>query len=148
MGRKATINPGQLDLWFEIPREPSPTGGSLDYASELRHVLTEAINQSGKTRYDIAAEMSRLLGIEVTKSQLDAWTAESRAMWRFPFEYAAAFEAATSCYSLVELLTRKRGCKAYWGRDAVMLELGRLERDEQELKVKKNKLKKMLGEQE
>ena len=147
MKRATAVNPDQLDLWFEIPQEPTATGGSLDYATELRHVLSDAITASGKNRYEIAAEMSRLTGIEVTKAQLDAWTAESRTVWRFPFEYAAAFEVATGSYSLVDLLTRKRGCKAYWGREAVMLELGRLEKDEQELKRRKSKLKQLLGDE-
>lgn len=148
MKRATSISPGQMDLWFEIPQPPVPTGGSLDYATELRHVLSDALAKCDKSRYQVAAEMSRLLGVEVTKAQLDAWTAESRAPWRFPFEYAAAFEVATGSYCLVELLTRKRGCKAYWGREAVMLELGRLERDEQELKRRKGKLKQLLGEAE
>ena len=84
MKRATAVNPDQLDLWFEIPQEPTATGGSLDYATELRHVLSDAITASGKNRYEIAAEMSRLTGIEVTKAQLDAWTAESRTVWRFP----------------------------------------------------------------
>lgn len=147
MRRSNTPDPNQLDLWFEIPKTPDPTGGSLDYASELRHILSDSITASGKNRYEIAAEMSRLLGTEITKAMLDAWTAESRSPWRFPFEYAAAFEVATNCYSLVGLLTRKRGCKAYWGREAVMLELGRLEKDEQDLKRRKSRLKQLLGDE-
>lgn len=135
---------GQLALWFEIPTAPEPATGSLDFATELRHTISEAIARSGKTRHDIAAEMSRLTGAEITKSMLDAWTAESRAPWRFPFEYSAAFEVATGCYCLVDLLTRKRGCKAYYGREALEMELGRIGKQELELKDKRAQLTRML----
>lgn len=137
-------NPDQMALWFEIPAPPAPNGGSLDYDVELRHVLSDALSQCGKSRYEVAAEMSRLLGCEVTKHQLDAWTAESREPWRFPFAYAAAFEAATQSYALTELLTRKRGCRAYFGREAVLMELGRLDQQEEEMRRKRATLKGLL----
>jgi hypothetical protein len=89
--------------------------------------------------------MSELLGLEVTKHQLDSWTAESREGWRFPFEYAAAFEAACETYALSELLARKRGCTVLIGEEAVMAEWGRLERMETEIKARKRALRARMG---
>lgn len=137
-------NPDQMNLWFEIPAAPQPTGGSLDYDAELRHTLSHMLAQCGASRYDVAAEMSRLLGCEVTKHQLDSWTAESREPWRFPFGYAAAIETATKSYALTELLTRKRGCRAYYGREAVLMELGKLDQQEEEMRRKRATLKGLL----
>lgn len=130
-----------LDALFVIPKTPVQIPGSLNYAVELRHVLSQALKESPKSRYEIAAKMSEQLGIEITKNQLDAWTAESRDQWRFPLEYAAAFEAACGCYRLTELLAAKRGCKVLIGEEALLAELGRLERMEADLKEQKKLIK-------
>jgi hypothetical protein len=112
---------------FEVPQAPALTGGSLDYATELRCVLSEAIKNSPHSRHVIAARMSELTGQDISKMMLDAWTAESRSPWRFPFEYAAALEAACATTCLQELLGRKRGSRILVGEDALLAELGRLE---------------------
>lgn len=133
-----------LSLFDVVPRPPAPTEGSLACGLELRHVLAEAIKRSGKSRYEIGARMSELLGAEVTKTQLDSWTAESREGWRFPFEYAAAFEAATNTHELQELLARQRGCTVLVGDEALFAELGKVERQEQELKKRKAALRELV----
>jgi len=40
--------------------------------------MVQAIRNSGKDRYRIAGEVSHLIGRQVTKAMLDAWTAESK----------------------------------------------------------------------
>jgi hypothetical protein len=129
-----------VDL-FEVPVAPAPVGGSLAYAEELCAVLTEAITKSGLTRYAIAARMSELTYRDITKAQLDAWTAESKDGWRFPFEYAAAFEVACGCICLQELLARKRGSRILVGEDALLAEMGRLDREEINIKNRKAALR-------
>ncbi len=130
---------------FDIPRAPAAVGGSLDYATELRHILSEALKKSPKSRYEIAARMSELVGQEITKSMLDAWTAESRSPWRFPFEYVAAFEVACETTCLQELLCRKRGSRILEGEEALQAELGRLECEEQAVKQRRQAIRKYLG---
>ncbi len=130
--------------FFDVPVAPAPAGGSLDYAQELRHILSDALKKSPKSRYQVAAEMSELSGQEITKAQLDAWTAESKTPWRFPFEYAAAFEAACATTALQELLGRKRGSRILIGEDVLLAELGRLEKQETEIALRKRLLKNRL----
>lgn len=130
---------------FDIPRAPAPTGGSLDYSVELAHVLSDALKKSPKSRYEIAARMSELVGHEIGKATLDAWTAESKPGWRFPFEYAAAFEVACECTSLQELLCRKRGSRILAGEEALQAELGRLDMEEIAVKQRRAAIKTYLG---
>src|SRR3990167_9566455 len=134
----------QDDL-FEIPRAPATTGGSLNFDHELRAVLSDELKRCPKDRYQVAAEMSRLLGREVSKHMLDAYTAESRDAYNFPLNYAAAFEVATDSFSLTELLAGKRGCKLLVGEEALLAELGKIEREEQTLRVRKQALKRYMG---
>lgn len=126
---------------FDIPRAPAPVGGSLNYASELRCVLSEALKRTPKSRFEIAARVSELTGHEVSKATLDAWTAESKAPWRFPFEYAAAFEAACESTCLQELLARKRGCRVLVGEESLLAELGRISQTREELARQEKALK-------
>lgn len=126
---------------FDAPVPDGP--GSLSYGLELRHTLNESIKRWGHDRYELATGMSRLLDTDVTKTQIDSWTAESREGWRFPFEYAAAFEAVTGTHALSELLAAKRGCRLLVGDDAIYAELGRLEREEELLKARKRELREL-----
>jgi hypothetical protein len=143
MGKRDALT---LDL-FELPKAPLPIGGSLNYALELRHVLSDALKKSPKSRYEIAARMSELTGEQITKETLDAWTAESKKQWRFPFEYAAAFEAACEIDSnpLQELLGRKRGTRILVGKESLYAELGHIAQLRAELNEKEKQLKRDLG---
>jgi len=90
----------------------------------------------------VASRMSELTGHEISKTMLDAWTAESREAWRFPFEYATAFEIACDTYCLTEFQARKRGCKVYAGDEVRQAEIGRLESQMGEMATKLKALKK------
>ena len=137
----------QDDL-FEIPRAPATTGGSLNFDHELRAVLSDELKRCPKDRYQVAAEMSRLLGREVSKHMLDAYTAESRDAYNFPLNYAAAFEVATDSFSLTELLAGKRGCMVLVGKDVLLAELGRLEKQKDEIKFREGVLRNRIRSRE
>lgn len=130
---------------FEIPHAPTPKGGSLDYATELRCVLSDALKKTPRSRYEIAARMSELTGHEISKVMLDAWTAESKTLWRFPFEFAAAFEAACETTCLQEMLARKRGCTLLVGEEVLLAKLGRIMTSQQDLAQQERALKRYLG---
>ena len=138
---------GQLNMegMFAYPPSPSLAAGSLHIGSRLRVVLSELLKESPLSRFQVAARMSELLGMELSKHQLDAWTAESRDAWRFPFEYAAAFEAACDTHALTELLAALRGSIVLIGEDALQAELGSLEMAEARIRARKRALKQLLG---
>lgn len=146
MTRRPFVDERQLALTglFEIPIKPAENPGALNFSIELRGVLSEALKKSPRSRYEVAARMSELLGVEVTRFQLDSWTAESRDGWRFPFEYAAALEVACDTMCLQELLARKRGCKVLVGADTLKAELGKLELLEAEIRDRRRAIKKHL----
>lgn len=129
-----------IDL-FDVPSAPALTGGSLDYSTELRYALSDALKKTPLSRYEVAARMSELTGQEISKSMLDAWTAESKAPWRFPFEYTAAFEAACDTRCLQELLARKRGTRILVGEDALLAEMGKIQQAKSDLADREKALK-------
>ncbi|MBJ6800204.1 hypothetical protein [Geomonas propionica] len=143
--RKNSHDPRQmtLDELFELPRPVEPTPASLDTGNEIRHLLSTALKQTTKSRFEVCARMSELVGHNISISMLNAWTAESREAWRFPLEYAAAFEVACETFAITEFLARKRGCKVYAGDEVRQAEIGRLESQMSELASKLKQLKKV-----
>jgi hypothetical protein len=143
--KKRVKDPRQITIaeMFELPQPEAPCPASLDLSKELRNLLSDALKKTTKTRFEVAARMSELTGHEISKAMLDAWTAESRSPWRFPLEYATAFEIGCDSYCLTELLARKRGCRVYAGDEVRQAEIGRIESQMDELSTKLKALKKV-----
>lgn len=146
MKRKGDDRQLSLDSLFEIPKPQEPTAGSLECARELRAIVSDTLKRCPLNRYEVAAKMSELTGRDIAKTQLDAWSAESRAEWRFPLELAPAFETATNTFVFTEFLARKQGCKVYSGDDVPRAELGRLESMKDEINQQIKQLKQLMME--
>lgn len=136
-----------LDL-FEVPVARAPLPGALNFGLAIRQLLSDLLKTSSRNRFEIAARMSELVGQEVTKNQLDAWTAESREPWRFPLEYLPAFEVACETHQVTTWLADLRGCKVLVGKEALDAEIGKLERLKEEAAKKIKHLKQAMGEME
>lgn len=130
-----------LDL-FEIP-QPASGAGSLACRAEIAGLMSEILKTHD--RYTVAADMSRLLGREVTKFMLDAYTAESRETHMPPIDTAMAFDMATNGFVLISLYAQKLGAKVVVGREAIDAEIGKLERQRQEVSDRIKSLKNMSG---
>lgn len=131
---------------FAIPAPAVPSVGGLDVGLGLRHLLSDLLKASPATRYQIAARMAELTGHEISKHQLDSWTAESREAWRFPLEYLPALEVALESHAITAWIADLRGCTLLVGKDALLAELGKVERAKQDLLGREKTLKRLLGE--
>lgn len=136
-----------LDL-FEVPVARTPLPGALDVGLQVRHLISDLLKDCPRNRFEIAARMSELLGHEITKHQLDSWTAESREGWRFPLEYLPAFEVAVETHQVTTWLADMRGCKVLVGKEALDAEIGKLERLKEDAARKIKQLKQAMGEME
>ena len=118
--------------------------GKYDIDHVLRGMLSEALKQTSKSRWSVAAEMSEFIGAEITKTQLDSWTAESKEFHRFPFAYAPAFCASTGDSSIVHLIAQT--LKGFYidGEDAIRLELGKIEEQKAQLTKRERAIKEFL----
>lgn len=130
---------------FEVP-QPAPTyPGSLDCRKVIAGIMSDAIKDSDcADRYEVAAKMSRLLGREISKHMLDAYTSESRETHIPPLDAAIAFDMATGGFALLNFFASKLGSRINVGEDVLLTELGRIQQLEADLAQQKKAIKKYL----
>lgn len=102
-------------------------GRTCHHGPALRHLLSRLLTDAPCDRSEVAARMSRLLGVDVTKHQLDSWTAESREGWRFPLEYLPAFERALETRAVTRWVAELAGGAYATPLDLLHQELGRVQ---------------------
>ncbi|RUI34574.1 hypothetical protein [Pseudomonas aeruginosa] len=130
-----------LDI-FEVPQPARTLPGECNYAAQVSEILKAA----NLDRYEIAARMSRLSGDDVSKNMLDAWSSPARVDHNLPFYRAALLEDVCASHLLTNWLVEVRGGRVAYGRDALLAELGRLERTREEAGRQARELKRILGE--
>jgi hypothetical protein len=97
--------------------------GDLNDDLAVRAILTEDVRACGLSRWEIAGRMGRALGAEVTKWQLDAWTAESKEGHRFPAAYLGAWCWATGSDRLLRHLAQRLGLRLVTDAEAERAEI-------------------------
>ncbi len=120
--------------------------GSLNINVALRRAMKRAIKQCHLSRHQIAGEMSHLVGVEITKTMIDSWTAESKPQNRPPAEYIPAFCRATGSNEPLEVLTDAAGIFAMPGPDALRAEIQRFAEEERRARAEKRKRELFLQE--
>jgi hypothetical protein len=134
------------DLFSGIPQAHPMTPGAWNFRREIAVVMGDAIKECSKDRWQIAADMSRLLGREVSANTLDKYTSEASEDHIPNLETAIAFDAATGQTALVSLFASKLGCRVLPGKDSLLAELGRLEQMKGNIAKQEKAIKKLLGE--
>ena len=142
--RKTIDNSSQLNL-FDYVRElhrkdGTNPEGTLNVKERLRCVLNSALKLSPLSRHQVAGEMSHLLGVEVTKTTIDSWTAESKEGNRIPAEYVPAFCKATDDYTALMIMEEASGRFSMPGPDALRSEI---QRRREKVKAENAEIRKM-----
>jgi hypothetical protein len=127
------INPQKFDAPdFQV--ETKPLG------LRIKDAISEAIKNSGLKRYAIAGQMTEHLGIEITESMLNSWTAESKEAHRMPAEYYPIFCKLTQDYAALEILVAAAGGRMAKSEEIYFLEMGRLQQVEKTIQQKRAQL--------
>lgn len=145
-------DPAQGDLMDLLERMRSGDGspqtpGALNVNARLRAALSEALRRCSLSRYQVAATMSEVMGVEVTKYQLDSWTAESKEDHRFPAAYLPAFCVATGTWDVLKMLAEVGGKRVYTDPNVdVAARIGALEAQVREREAELRERKRQLSE--
>ena len=119
----------------QVQHDNNPLNGSMDIDTEIRAAISQDIkhahDSTGRelSRYEVAARMSELTGIEITKSMLDNFSAESHEKHRFPCQFLPAFVITTGQRMAFEVLSRRSGLFALPGPEALRAEIQRLDEE-------------------
>lgn len=140
---------GKDDRTLDIFAVPQPVlVSSCDFRVQVSEIVSDMLDRakhSGHQRCDIAAQMSRLSGDDISKAMLDAWSSPARVDHNLPFYRAALLEEVCGSHCLTDLLVEIRGGQVNYGRDALLAELGRQERIREEAGRKARMLRRHLG---
>lgn len=98
---------------------------SLNLDLAVRKALSAAIRNCGKSRPQIAEDMSRLMGQGISVAILDAFTAESKPAHRFPAAWLAAFCVVTRDTRVLATIVEHAGGKLVTSEEAMLIELAR-----------------------
>lgn len=118
---------------FAAPTPLAPAPAGMDYRAAVAHLVGDMLRGAEGDRYEIAARVSRLVGKDVSKYMLDAYTAESREEFNAPAWLMPALEVACATHLYSSWLATTRGGALMVGRDVIAAELGRVERQRDEL---------------
>ena len=141
--KKSDAAAGQLSL-FDLLRQESDEWAAaaparLNVAARLNAAIALAIRHAPKSRETIADEMTHLLGVPVTVHMLNAWTAESKELHRFPAEFLPAFCVVTGCNDPLRILAEAAGVFTLPGPDALRAEIQKLDEEVHQLQSAKRK---------
>lgn len=143
---------GQLNL-FEYLQEmrdqdKKSSEGTLNIGCNIRRTLIDAIKQCSLSRHQIAGEMSHRVGVEITSTTIDSWTAESKERNRIPAEYIPAFCIVTGYFEPLNIIGDASGRFTLPGPEALRAEIQRLNEEHLRIKAKKKKRVMFLKEME
>ncbi|MBG6291057.1 hypothetical protein I5I61_26680 [Pseudomonas nitroreducens] len=135
-----------INIDFDVPQPQLVS--ACDFRVQVSEIVSEMLTGAkgtGLERIDVAAQMSRLSGEDISKAMLDAWSSTARIDHNLPFYRAALLEQVCGSHQLTDLIVTVRGGRVSWGRDALLAELGRVESIKEEATRQARALRRQIG---
>lgn len=112
---------------FDTARPSTAPGSLAGLKTQVAHIISADIRECGMDRFEIAGKMSALLGEEVSKTMLDAYSAESRDDQNIPAYRLLAFILATESFASLDQLLAPLGCRLLVGKQTKLAAITKLE---------------------
>jgi hypothetical protein len=104
--------------------------------------MSRAIRESGYDRHTIALRMAQYLGLpNLSKTTLDAYTAESKDSHDISLLRFSAFVHATNAKWLFDVVVAKAGMTVLEGSEAKLAEIALLHQEKRQIDAKLRKLR-------
>lgn len=132
--RRSSLDQVQLGFTFD---PPTPAKASADLAGFERLIaakVARALKDDVRSRDVIAAEMTDLLGEEVSRFMLDAYASEARDNHNISAGRFLALVAVTERYDLLDAAVRRIGAALLVGEEIMTARLGHLQSRLREIK--------------
>tara|TARA_R110001583_G_scaffold153879_1_gene305555 strand:- start:297 stop:734 length:438 start_codon:yes stop_codon:yes gene_type:complete len=134
-----------LDI-FEVPAPVVPSPGSGNYAAQVSELVGIVLKDCPDDRYEVAAQMSRYSGDEVSKHMLDAWSSPGRCDHNIPFYRIPLLEEVCQSHAFTDWIVHLRGGRVAYGREALAAEYGKRQQMMEKLKSDMKELKRLMGD--
>jgi hypothetical protein len=134
-----------LDI-FEVPVPVVPAPGSGNYAAQVSELVGVVLKDCPVDRYEVAAQMSRFSGDDVSKHMLDAWSSPARCDHNIPFYRIPLLEEVCQSHAFTDWIVHLRGGRVAYGREALAAEYGKRQQMMEKLKSDMKELKRLMGD--
>lgn len=125
---KAKAHPGQMGFDFTAP---APAKGVAELAGlerQINETVATILNSDPRDRWAIAAEVSKLLDQDVSKSMLDAYSSPARTDHNVPACRLLALAVVCDRQDLLRPILRKIGIGALIGDEIKTARIGQLQK--------------------
>lgn len=124
----------------ETPRE---LPCALDFNARLAAAMARAIRDCGLDRYEIAGRMSAILGVEVSKAMIDAYTSAARETHTISVVRLKAFIRATGQAWLWTVVLEGDGLTLLQGEEALLAQAALARKQAQALAEEARRLERL-----
>lgn len=138
--RASSLDHVQLGFTFD---PPTPARASADLAGFERLIaakVARALKDDERSREVVAAEMTDLLGEEVTRWMLDAYASEARDNHNISAARFLALIAVTDRFDILDSAVRRIGAALLVGEEIMTAHLGHLQARLREIKTEIRKI--------
>lgn len=125
--RRPSLDADQLGFTFDVPVLPHGAAALAGLDRKVAAAVGMALKDDLRSREVIAAEMSSMLGEEVTRWMLDGYSSEARETVNISFHRFLALIATCNRHDLLDRLLREIGAAAIVGEELMLARLGDIE---------------------
>lgn len=136
--------PKTLDLFadglfpVQAPKEPVP---AMDFNVRIAQFIGRALKETSKSRAQIAAEMSEMLGEDVSVHMLNAYSSPAREEHRISLVRFKSLARVTASVWLWEAAVEGDGLTLLQGEEALLAQIGAVEQQKKALDARLKELK-------
>ena len=131
--RKAASPDAQLGFAFGEPETFSRDGALAGLGRRTATLVGEMLKGDSRSRYEVAADVSRLLDEDVSKAMLDAYASPARDAHRISFDRMLALVVSCGRYDLLRSILHTIGADLVVGEEVLTLHLGHLRARQREI---------------
>lgn len=137
---KAKAHPDQIGFCFDPPQPASAPAALAGLERQICEAVGTILASDIRPREIIAAEMSILLGDDVSRAMLDAYSSPAREGHRVSLSRFLALVAVTKRHDILDTLLRPIGAAVLVGEEIQTARLGQIDRQMQALKEERQRL--------
>lgn len=142
--RRAHFHAAQLALSFDAV-EPSVAEGALAHLNvTTSSAVAMILRDDPRSRFDVAAAVSKLLDEDCSKWMLNAYSAPARNQHSVPFYRLLALVVATQRYDVLFGLLKEIGATGLKGEEVYVAELGHVQAQIAALRDRERTLSKLV----